>query len=72
MLGMLLLCMLPYFVMTMGMATSIMHLALMWHQESSEPVSNKWATGRRMHVSSKHSTALLYLGYAHSLAHTKN
>ena len=68
MFGMLLLCMLPYSVMTMGMATNIMHLALMWRQESSEPVSSKWAPGRRMHVSIKHSTALIYLGYTHSLA----
>ena len=63
MLGMLLLCMLPYLVMTMGMATKIMQLAFMWHQESPEPVGNKWGTARRMHVSIKYSTILRHLGY---------
>ena len=63
MLGMLLLCMLPYLVMTMGMATDIMHLAFLWHQESPELVGNKWGGGGRMHVSIKYSTVLRYLGY---------
>jgi len=35
MLGVLLLRMLPHLVMTMKMTTEIMHLALMWHQESN-------------------------------------
>ncbi len=40
MLGVLLLRMLPHLVMTMKMTTKIMHLALMWHQESPELVGN--------------------------------
>ena len=60
MLGTLLLCRLPSLIVTIGMATESMHLALMWHQESPELVGNKWVNeGGGMHVSTKRSTTLL-------------
>jgi hypothetical protein len=63
MLGVLLLRMLPHLVMTMKLTTKIMHLALMWHQESPELVGNLCVLRGGMHVSIKHSTTLYYLGY---------